>query len=330
MKKVKCSQCGGEHEVLETVSFTTCPYCGYTFDLKTMQEWTHYFFPAYVNHGSAWTKLRSFILRRYGVPHDFSQTSNITSMMLHYVPLHVFHAEAEATCKGSRGTATYHKVFDIALPAYTGLWFDSHLGSHKFSVRGRVFFKPSVLEKGKYYTPSLTSESAKNTAMNLAGSLIMKEANESCRGASTISRNDTEYIGMVHYPVWEFTYTYSNDTYRGLVDAANSRVMFVEYPLSRTARVFLLNASVALLAVGAIGGLFAGSAAGSGGAGLVLGIIGSAIAAIPLVSNALSMKARGSEELTKKDTIPGGDTALNLMKSFGVPMLGFPPRYGGI
>ncbi|NHV07156.1 MAG: zinc ribbon domain-containing protein [Thaumarchaeota archaeon] len=317
MKQVKCPNCGASFEVIETASFTTCPYCGYTFNLQTLQEWVHYFFPVYFNQNSAWLKLKSFILRRYGVPHDFYESSNITNITLHYIPLHVFHTEAEATCQSGKGTATYHKVLDLAIPAYNGFWFDSLLRSHKFSVRGRIFFKPSVLERGKYYPPSISSESAKILSQSIVNSLVLREANESCKGYSRISKVDVNYVGLVHYPIWEFYYNYKNESYKGLIDGTNGRVMFVEYPLSREAKTFLLVSSVAIVAASSLGGMMIGSILVSNAIlGIILGFIGSLVSSAPLLLTALSLKERGSEEISKKDSLLSTEEVASLIEKF--------------
>jgi len=317
LKQVKCPNCGANFEVIETTSFTTCPYCGYTFNLQTLQEWVHYFFPVYINQNSAWLKLRSFILRRYGVPHDFYESSNITNIVLHYIPLHVFHVEAEATCQYKGNTATYHKVLDLAVPAHNGFWFDSTLRSHKFSVRGRMFFKPSILERGKYYPPSISSESAKNLSQSIVNSLVLREASESCKGYSQISKVETNYIGLVHYPIWEFYYEYKNESYKGLIDGTNGRVMFVEYPLSREAKTFLVMSSVAIIVTSSLVGTLIGSVlVGSAALGLVLGFIGSLASSAPLLSTAISLKERGSEEISKKDSMLSTEELASLVEKF--------------
>lgn len=317
MKQTKCPNCGASFEVIETTSFTTCPYCGYTFNLQTLQEWVHYFFPVYFNQNSAWLKLRSFILRRYGVPHDFYESSNITSMALHYIPLHVFHAEAEATCQSKKGTATYHKVLDLAIPAYSGFWFDSFLRSHKFSIRGRIFFKPSILEKGRYYPPRISSESAKNLIQSIVSSSVLREANESCKGYSQVSKVEINYIGLVHYPIWEFHYNYKNESYRGIIDGTNGRVIFVEYPLSREAKTFLLVSSTTLTVASSLGGLIIGSAlVNSAILGLIFGFVGSLASSVPLLLTALSLKERGSEEVSKKDSLLSTVEVANLVEKF--------------
>lgn len=318
MEQTKCPNCGANFKVLENISFTTCPYCGYTFNLKTFQEWIHYFFPIYVNYNSAWIKLRNFISRRYGIPYDFNESSYIKSVMLHYVPLHIFHIEAEATCQSNIGKATYHKVLDIAIPAYNGFWFDSILASHKFSIRGKTFFKPSLLEKGKYYPPNIQNETAKNLAQNIVSSLIMKEASESCKGYSQISKMDVKYIGLIHYPIWEIYYNYHNEIYKNLIDGTNGKVMFVEYPLSREARSFLLGSSLFLILFCSLGGLIIGSLIISSILGLILGFISSIIIFSPLLSTAFSLKLRGSEEISIKDSIFSSEEITSLLKGASI------------
>jgi len=318
MEQAKCPNCGADFKVLKNILFTTCSYCGYTFNLKTLQEWVHYFFPIYINYNSAWIKLRSFISRRYGVPYDFNESSYIKNVMLHYIPLHVFHVEAEATCQSDIGKAVYHKILDIAIPAYSGFWFDSILNSHKFSIRGKIFFKPALLEKGKYYPPNIQSDYAKNLAQNIASSLIMKEANESCKGYSQISKMDVKYIGLIHYPIWEIYYNYHNEIYKNLIDGTNGKVMFVEYPLSREARSFLLFSSLFLILFCSLGGLIIGSLIISSILGLILGLISSIIVSSPLLSTAFSLKIRGYEEISKKDSILSSEEIINLFKELSI------------
>lgn len=317
-KEIKCPHCGANFEILEDVSFTSCPYCGYTFNVQTMQEWEHFFFPVYVTHDLAWTKLRSFILRRYGVPHDFNEEANLTNVALHYVPLHVFHAEAEAECKSSKGTAVYHKVFDLIIPAFNGLWFDSILRNHKFSVRGRIFFKPSILKRGKYYPPTLGSQEAKSIVQNIASSSVLNEARESCKGNYNLSKVEINYVGLVHYPIWELHYNYKNESYKSLIDSTNSRVMYVEYPLSREARIFLLSASAFLVFSCSLGGLIVGSILFSSLSifGILLGFVGSLFASFPLLSTALSLKERSSEEISREEKSSLKINVLELIEKF--------------
>ncbi|RLE52305.1 MAG: hypothetical protein DRJ26_04875 [Candidatus Methanomethylicota archaeon] len=269
---MKCPHCGAEFDVPEGTTAAVCPYCGTTINMATKEiEAEHYIFPVIYNLDKAYKKLKAIISRQFGVPVDFSDSATLVHRQLHYIPLYVYHVEGKAICKDSEVL----EVDYVAVPALK-LAPVPIPENYRFPVRGRQYFKPAILEMGKYYSPALSREALEKFAKSKIYYRLLSEARLSCPGAPIEIK--CKYEGLVHYPIWELIYTYQNEKFKGVVDAVCGEVFFAEYPMSTLHRTISLGLAVGVVAGGLLVGLAIGfllkSALTSAVGGLIAGIAG--------------------------------------------------------
>lgn len=308
LKSFECPHCNASFPAPSTISILTCPYCGYTFEASSRREWSHFFFPILLDVGYAWRRGYQFISRRYGVPSDFN-TSFLTSSLLHNVPFHIFYCEAKAECRYSRGfifrdekIAEYTEAMDICIPAVSvGGWIDRLLWNHTFSVKSRIYFKPEIMRIGKFYNPTLSYDEALKYASERISRAVIDEAGKSCSGDKKIIDVKVKYYGLIHYPFWELKYSYKGEYFNMLIDASSGRIIYVEYPLSRTARTLMLTASTIIVTSTVIISGLTGLVLGRIALGLLSGIISSIMVSSPIIIKALRLKTRGSEEIGREE-----------------------------
>lgn len=297
-KQVTCPSCNAPLKAPRAASVIVCPYCGYTFEVSSGRRLAYYMFPIYVDSPAAWRIMMQFIVRRYGVPEDFTVEANPRFSELHFVPYYVFRCRASSHCTRSGRSASYLETADYSVPAaWTGTWIDSHLASFSFSVRGRSFFDPRQAQRGRLHMPTVRYEEAYRAAHRFIEERAMKEARESCGGAARLGSVEVDFVGLAHYPLWLMEYAYKGGVYRALLDASGGKVLYVEYPLRAGARAMMLTASAAIIGLGVASGL-AASATGPP-LGLVGGIITSIAAAFPLLAKALASRSRGAETISR-------------------------------
>ncbi|MCS7364043.1 MAG: hypothetical protein NDF54_01225 [archaeon GB-1867-035] len=269
---MKCPHCGAEFNVPSGVTTAVCPYCGTTINLKTKEiEAEHYAFPIIYDTNKAYEKLKSIVSRQFGAPADLSKASNLTFRQLHYLPLYIFFIEGRALCKEVEVIETE----SVAIPALTMLPLEIP-AKYRFPVRGRMYFKPSLVEAGKYYTPTMSREEAEKIAKMKIYYRLLGEVKLACPGSPI--EIDCKYKGLVHYPIWELEYSYSNERFRGIIDAVCGEVFYAEYPMSTFHRTLALGLAAGMiiggLIVGIGVGLFLKSIATSAIGGLIAGIVG--------------------------------------------------------
>jgi len=267
---MKCPHCGAEFDVPDGVSAAVCPYCGTTINVATREvEVEHYIFPVIYDLNKAYGKLKAIVSRQFGVPIDLSDASNLIFRRLHYIPLYVYYVEGRAICKDSEVLEIDYvaipalKIAPVPIPE-----------NYRFPVRGRQYFKPAILEMGKYYTPALSKDAVEKYAKSKIYYRLVSEARLSCPEAPI--KIDCKYGGLVHYPIWELVYSYKNEKFRGIVDAVCGEVLFAEYPMSTLHRTYALALAVGM----AIGGLIVGLGVGLLFKSTLIGAFGGLIAGI--------------------------------------------------
>ncbi|MEM2795149.1 MAG: hypothetical protein QXY49_04765 [Thermofilaceae archaeon] len=295
-KQITCPSCNAQLKVPLAVSVVVCPYCGYTFEVSSGKKLAYYMFPIYVDSPTAWRVMMQFIIRRYGVPEDFTVEANPRFSELHFVPYYVFKCRASSYCIYSNRSASYLETADYPIPAaWTGTWIDKHLDNFSFSVRGKSFFDPRQAQKGKLHMPTVRYEEAYRAAYQLIEKRALKEARESCSGAARSENIEVGFIGLTHYPFWLMEYIYKGEVYRALLDASSGKVLYVEYPLRAKARAMRPTASAVIIGLGVASGLIVSIAVSP--LGLIGGVITSAATAFPLLTKAFRSRARGSEAI---------------------------------
>ncbi|EEB74705.1 hypothetical protein [Thermococcus sp. AM4] len=253
--EVTCPTCSAKFKVPDTVSIATCPYCGTTFHVHTGEESEvdHFFFPPMREDPAG--KLLKFLSRQYGAPADIVD-AKVTKKELHWVPVYFFYLHGR-----SKSRETVEEVEFLGIPA--GSPFKTLLMDYPFPIRGKRFFDEAVVKKGKYYEPDMSREEAERIARSRLESALKKEASEEGAYAGELELN-VKFQGLVHYPLWEIHYEYGGERFVNFVDGTDGRVIRGEYPLMSEARK-----KATMLGSGVIG------------AGLVLGIVASAMGSTP-------------------------------------------------
>jgi len=308
--KVRCTYCGAEFEVPDTVRTTTCPYCGLTLTIKSPEEVQpaevdHYYFP--VAPKDPFLSLMEFVSREYGAPEDIEAASTLEKRELHYIPVYFFHVRGcmrVANFEGNSAHAT--EVLFYPIVALRKGRLVEVLRGYSFAVRGRRFFDVSVKKKGVYHEPEFDRAYAQRIVEAALMSALRDEA-RACVPDYTIEESvkSVEFRGLVHYPIWRLVYRYRWRRYEAFVDGADGRIILAEYPQTLAARAACFGLAFLLLAIGlplsiAIGLLIKAPLA------TITGAIASVAGAVPPLKRALHVKARGSEvmELEKGQPKP--------------------------
>lgn len=269
---MKCPHCGAEFNVPSGVTTAVCPYCGTTINLETRKiEVEHYVFSVLYDTNKAYNKLKAIVSRQFGAPADLSRASSLTFRQLHFLPLYVFFVEGRALCKEAEVIETE----SVAIPALKILPLEIPV-KYRFPVRGRIYFKPSLIEAGKYYSPTLSKEEAEKIAKARIYYRLLGEVRLACPGAPI--KIDCKYEGIIHYPIWELEYSYRNEKFKGIVDAVCGEVFYAEYPMSTFHRTLALGLAAGMimggLIIGVSVGVFLKTIITSAIGGLITGIIG--------------------------------------------------------
>ena len=268
MATMRCPYCGASFEVPETVSIAVCPYCGTTVWRQTgdlLKE--HYMYELRVEYNRAFDMLRRTGQRLFAAPEDIGEASTPESGFLHFIPLHLFHVRVKASCPGNEeaGLEEGYETFLATSNPPEGL-----PRAYRFPTRGRRFFEPSTLERGRYHQPDVDPEELLGEASRRYREKAVREAHNHCEEPEV--RDETRWQGIIHYPIWEIRYRYGNEAYRGLVDGADGTVIYMEYPIGGKERGILLGVAAGGLIAGALLGLGVGALLGSHLAGAAGGV----------------------------------------------------------
>ncbi len=266
-----CPYCKAEFDTTPDIEYITCPYCGTVFQIKTgnIKAENHYFYPINIDSTLAFKNLISFLSRQYGAPKDINNAS-ITKRTLHYLPLHLYEGKGYAKCPN--GSETYYETHEAYL-ALVNLPIPIY-HEYKFPVRGKVYFKPNILEYGKYYNPEISDDGFKSLVESSVYNKVSREIMLSCSNPQIdVTVN---YQGLIHYPFWEFTYQYNNGSYKGIVDAVDGIVVYAEYPQELGHReIFATIGTISIIA-----GLILGTTSGFFIGNLLLGMLGGLISGV--------------------------------------------------
>jgi len=248
---LRCTYCGAEFEVPSEVKIATCPYCGTTVNIETGEvDIDHYIFPVVYDNGRAYGKLKAIISRQFGAPSDLLESMNLIDRQLHYIPLYIYYVEGRAETK--EGEAL--EVETLAIPAMKIVPLPIP-EKYKFPVRGREYFKPSIIKAGKYYTPQVVPSELEEYVKIKVYTRLISEVKLAKLDVPVEVK--CRYEGLVHYPIWDFTYKYRRENYRGIVDAVCGEVLYAEYPMSTIHRTISIAIAAGLIGCGgAIGLLF--------------------------------------------------------------------------
>ena len=270
-KQMRCPYCGASFEVPETVSIAVCPYCGTTIWQATGETFKeHYFYEIRVEYNRAFDNVRRIAQRQFAAPEDIADESSPTAGFMHFIPLYLYHVRVRAECPG-KPEAGLEEEYRALLA--TRKVPDGFPDNYKFPTRGRRFFEPSTLERGRYYQPEIDPKALLSAASERARRRAYREALNHCDSPSL--KDETKWIGIVHYPIWEVRYSYRGNEYRALVDASEGNVLYLEYPIGAKERGILLSLALGAIAAGLILGGAVGAALDHATAGAAGGILSS-------------------------------------------------------
>ncbi|MCE4625336.1 MAG: zinc ribbon domain-containing protein [Desulfurococcales archaeon] len=281
MKSVRCPYCGATFQVPATVQVAVCPYCGTTIWLNTGQVFKeHYMYPIRVEFNKAYDNVLGLAERQFAAPEDIRKAASPDAGRIHFVPLYLYHVKVRAECPGNPEAGLEEEwVSRLAVKnPIQGLSIN-----YRFPTRGRRFFEPRTLERGKYYQPDLDPKELLSEVTSRATLKALREAYNWCDEPKIV--NESKWEGIVHYPFWEIRYSYNGRKYYALVDATDGTVVYLEYPIGTKKRGYLLSAAAGLLLGGMVIGAGLGYAIGSTTAGLA----GGAVSSLPGVYKFLSL-----------------------------------------
>ena len=272
-KTIKCPYCGAVFEVPETVSIAVCPYCGTAVWQATGEVFNeHYMFEVRYEYNRAFDAARMVAHRQFAAPDDLYESAQPKGGFLHFIPLYLYHISVRAECPDNPEAGLeedYAAVLAIKKP------LEGMPESYRFPVRGRRFFEPARIERGRYYQPELDPKQLIPKVSESAKKRALREALDACRDPKLV--DETKWLGIVHYPVWEIKYAYRGKEYRALVDGSDGSVIYLEYPIGGKERGTLLAMGFGgILASIVLGGIVSAVAAGSpaGAAGGLLAGLG--------------------------------------------------------
>ncbi|MCE4628094.1 MAG: zinc ribbon domain-containing protein, partial [Desulfurococcales archaeon] len=237
-KTVRCPYCGQTFSVPETVPVAVCPYCGTAVWLGTGEVFReHYMYPVRHEYNSAYKIAIGVASRQYEAPERLELDASPSAGMLHFVPLYLYRVRVRAECPGNPEAGleeSWENRLATSRPP-RGL-----PQSYRFPTRGRRFFEPKTLERGKYYQPDVDPKSLIPEVSARASAKALREAFNWCAKPEIV--DETVWQGIVHYPFWEVRYLYRGEEYYALVDAAGGWVVYLEYPVGSAKRATLMAA----------------------------------------------------------------------------------------
>ena len=235
-----CPYCGARFRVPETASIVVCPYCGTAFWRETggiLKE--HYMYPDRLGPNEAYRRAMMAGERLAGAPGDLLERSSLEAAALHYVPLYLYRVRVYADCPGKEA-AGYEDTW-VSLLATKTLPYGVPL-EYDYPARGRRFFEPRRLRHGYYYRPEADPGELAKAASREAARRALAEARLACREPRL--RDDTRWVGIVHYPFWAITYRYGKKKYRAVVDASSGDTVYLEYPVTAARRLAMTGTAV--------------------------------------------------------------------------------------
>ncbi len=276
-KTLTCPYCGARFTVPATVSIAVCPYCGTTVWTSTGDVFKeHYMYDVRVEFNRAFDSARMTAQRQFAAPDDLYDEASPAGGKLHFLPLYLYHVSVRAECPGNPEAGLEEEYVSLLASRRVPEGFPE---TYKFPVRGRRFFEPAKIERGRYYQPDIDPKELLPAASERARRKALREAEEACESPKLV--DDTKWLGIVHYPIWEVEYKYRGSSFRALVDAVDGTTLYLEYPIGGKERGVLLAISAGTALGGAIIGLLLGGLVGHASAGALGGLIAGGAGAIP-------------------------------------------------
>lgn len=240
--RLTCTQCGGELHPDEGQHFITCPFCAATVFIDKAQVVFHWYLRPTLDATQAAAALARWMSGSQTVK-DLDRKAQVQGYTFQYFPLWYFKTGGEDA----------PERIHLALAAASSVTELAHLN---LPAGDLVRYDPSVDPQA--VEPSVPLETARGWLKSPAGQPEIRET------------------ALVHVPIYIFKYTYKNETYTAVVEAATGSVIANIFPAKAeapyltaagiTAGIYLCLALLPLAsgAFGLRGGLAGGIAIGVG------------------------------------------------------------------
>ncbi len=252
--------------------------------------------------------MEDWIKKVPGAPQDFETTAQITSRTLKFYPIWVGEYKASSSYVGLDNWPRFsrpahdrhgwyehvsyykreeqgnvHREYQIPLLALGEAGIPKYLRNYSVTTTGKEFFDLTHVKEldGRIIDSVYTFDEAKS---RMHQGVLNRQAGEMRKEVVQItSRNDNveeQDVFYIHFPVYEFEFTYNDKKYEAFIDGSSGRVIHIDVPISTKFRLTTILAGAAHAIIGAglitLGALvpeviFGGIAAGAGifGTGIV-------------------------------------------------------------
>jgi hypothetical protein len=207
-----CTQCGGELEPDQGQIFLTCPYCTATVYLDKSQVVFHWSLAPTLNASQAEAALRRWMSGSSTIK-DLDVKAQINGFTFSYFPLWYFRladGEKESIALEPAAATSVTELRHLALPAGDLRRYDSSLDAQ-----------------------------AEPPGVPLPAALAWLRQEH--------PNGDVRESALVHIPIYIFKYTYRNQTYTAVVEAATGVVQANLYPAKDQAPYLVAGCSTALV-----------------------------------------------------------------------------------
>jgi hypothetical protein len=242
----------------------------------------HYIIRCHYNSQEAQSLLEDWVKKVPGAPQDFETTSIITSRVLKFYPIWVGEYKASSSYVGLDNWPKFsfrahdrpgwyehvsyykreeqgniHREYQIPLLALGKMRSPKYLRNYSVTTTGKEFFDITHVKElgGKIVDSVFSFEDAKkrmfNSALNRQTGEMKKEVVSITRRNDNVEEQDVFYI---HFPVYEFKFTYNKKNYKAFIDGSSGRVIHIDVPISTKFRLTTILTGTAHAVIGV--GLF--------------------------------------------------------------------------
>ena len=240
----------------------------------------HYIIRCHYNGQEVQSLMEDWVKKVPGAPQDFETTAMITSRELKFYPIWVGEYKASSSYVGLDNWPKFsqpaydrpgwyeyvwyykreekgkiHREYQIPLMALSEKNIPKYLRNYTVTTTGKEFFDMThVKELGGIVIDSVyTFDDAKKRMFN---SVLNRQAGEMRKEVVSITnRNDNieeQDVFYIHFPVYEFKFTYNNKKYKAYIDGSSGRVIHIDVPISTKFRLttILTGAAHAVIGIG--------------------------------------------------------------------------------
>jgi len=214
--EVTCSQCGGELHPDEGQIFLTCPFCSATVYLDKSRVVLHWYVSPTLNDQDALGALYRWMSGSQTVK-DLDKKARVVGQTFQYFPVWYFKWQNQGKGEVALQPAAATSVSELA----------------------NVKIPAGDLRK---YDSALDSQSAPPTVPLDAGLEWVRQKKPGAAQAKVMDE-----MSIVHIPLYFFKYTFGDQTYTAVVDAASGTVLANIFPAKQETHYLLVGAVTALV-----------------------------------------------------------------------------------